>query len=123
MAKLEEIDLSPIEGQCFVIGRKGDIFIDDETVSRRHAELSVSGGRIHLRDLDSKNGTYLVTNNKMSMFEQGVVSPLQTVLIGDRKYLVAELLQFARRVQSGDDATTLLNSRTAGGTGRKASGS
>ena len=122
MAKLEEIDLSPIEGQCFVIGRKGDIFIDDETVSRRHAELSVSGGRIHLRDLDSKNGTYLVTNNKMSMFEQGVVSPLQTVLIGDRKYLIAELLQIARNLHSSDDATTLLSQRAGDGDGRKTSG-
>ena len=35
-----------------------DIFLDDVTVSRRHAEFSRTGTRFELRDLGSLNGTY-----------------------------------------------------------------
>lgn len=35
-----------------------DIFLDDVTVSRRHAEFSRSGTRFSVRDLGSLNGTY-----------------------------------------------------------------
>lgn len=36
-----------------------DIFLDDVTVSRRHAEFDRSGTRFSVRDLGSLNGTYL----------------------------------------------------------------
>jgi len=35
-----------------------DIFLDDVTVSRRHAEFSRAGTRFSVRDLGSLNGTY-----------------------------------------------------------------
>ena len=36
-----------------------DIFLDDITVSRRHAEFVHSGGAYQVRDVGSLNGTYL----------------------------------------------------------------
>jgi hypothetical protein len=36
-----------------------DIFLDDVTVSRRHAEVVRVGGRLVVRDVGSLNGTYL----------------------------------------------------------------
>jgi pSer/pThr/pTyr-binding forkhead associated (FHA) protein len=36
-----------------------DIFLDDITVSRRHAEFRWEGGEFRLVDVDSFNGTYL----------------------------------------------------------------
>ena len=43
-----------------VIGRgSGQLPITDQTVSRKHAELSISEDAITLRDLKSSNGTYL----------------------------------------------------------------
>jgi len=36
-----------------------DIFLDDVTVSRRHAEITRDGKVFSIRDLDSLNGTYL----------------------------------------------------------------
>ena len=36
-----------------------DIFLDDVTVSRRHAEFRYEDGRFTLRDANSLNGTYL----------------------------------------------------------------
>lgn len=43
------------------IGRHPDshIFLDDVTVSRRHAEIDRVGTDLHLRDLGSLNGTYV----------------------------------------------------------------
>jgi pSer/pThr/pTyr-binding forkhead associated (FHA) protein len=50
-----------IDAETTTIGRNpsSDVFLDDITVSRRHAELRRSGGRFELRDLDSLNGTYV----------------------------------------------------------------
>jgi pSer/pThr/pTyr-binding forkhead associated (FHA) protein len=43
------------------IGRHpdSDIFLDDVTVSRRHAEIEQDGGMFIVRDVGSLNGTYL----------------------------------------------------------------
>ena len=57
-----------IEGQSFqpeegrtLIGRSPecDVFLDDVTVSRRHAELEREGDTFSIRDLGSLNGTYV----------------------------------------------------------------
>jgi pSer/pThr/pTyr-binding forkhead associated (FHA) protein len=43
------------------IGRHADseIALDDITVSRRHCEISIDGGRFMVRDVGSLNGTYV----------------------------------------------------------------
>jgi pSer/pThr/pTyr-binding forkhead associated (FHA) protein len=38
---------------------ESDIFLDDITVSRRHAEIVREGGHYLVRDVGSLNGTYL----------------------------------------------------------------
>lgn len=50
-----------IERDTIVIGRHpgSDIFLDDITVSRRHAEISRKGNDFYLTDTGSLNGTYL----------------------------------------------------------------
>ena len=44
-----------------VIGRDPTVavFIDDATVSRHHARLTIAAGRVSLEDLGSKNGTFI----------------------------------------------------------------
>ena len=48
-------------GERTLIGRSPDcdVFLDDVTVSRRHAELLAEGGRYTIRDLGSLNGTFV----------------------------------------------------------------
>ena len=48
-------------GDRALIGRSPecDVFLDDVTVSRRHAELTKSGGAYSIRDLGSLNGTFV----------------------------------------------------------------
>jgi hypothetical protein len=50
----------PHEGRT-LIGRSPDceVFLDDVTVSRRHAELTREGDTFTIRDLGSLNGTYV----------------------------------------------------------------
>ncbi|MDT5238499.1 MAG: hypothetical protein QOD97_697 [Mycobacterium sp.] len=38
---------------------RGDIFLDDVTVSRRHAEFRSEHGELQVVDIDSLNGTYV----------------------------------------------------------------
>ena len=53
-------DVTLTEGET-VLGRGPDsaVWIDDESVSRRHARLRITAGAVRLEDLDSKNGTFV----------------------------------------------------------------
>ena len=53
--------LPPAMNGCLVLGRSSacELVFEDDTVSRRHAELRVVDGRWMLRDLGSSNGTYV----------------------------------------------------------------
>ena len=53
-------ELALDEGET-ILGRSREatLFIDDESVSRRHARITISGGSVMVEDLGSKNGTTL----------------------------------------------------------------
>jgi len=50
-----------LDSDVTVVGRRpdSDIFLDDVTVSRRHAEFYRDGSRFVVRDVGSLNGTYV----------------------------------------------------------------
>ncbi len=82
----------------FIIGRDGDISIDDESVSMRHAELQLRGQEIYMRDLGSTNGTFLIKNNRLIRFYEGYVQFNQRVVFGEKKYLISTLLEMVNEV-------------------------
>jgi pSer/pThr/pTyr-binding forkhead associated (FHA) protein len=62
------IKKGPFKGTKFTLKRQevlvgrdpgSDIFLDDITVSRRHAKIQLKGARATIVDLDSLNGTYV----------------------------------------------------------------
>ena len=92
-----------MEGRSYVIGREGHICIDNPTVSKYHATIKISDGKIYLRDLNSTNGTYLKNNNNRQPFEEGYVGPHQLIEIGGEEYSVQTLLAIAVRYSEAED--------------------
>jgi len=74
------------EGET-VIGRdpKADIFLNDITVSRRHAKIMLADGKATAKDLGSLNGTYL--NNER--FSEAALNNQDELQIG--KYVLVFL--------------------------------
>lgn len=74
------------EGRLLV-GRsvQADIYLDDRSVSRRHAELIVQGGEVIVRDLYSRNGTYVDDVNVV----QSVVRPPQRIRFGTVEFVLS----------------------------------
>ena len=104
------VDLEALEGRVFILGRDGHIYIDSPTASKHHAEIRIIDGRIRLRDLDSTNGTYLLKHRKLVQFNEGFVNPLQPIVIGNKPYVVNELLKIATEFSAGDVDDTLIDS-------------
>lgn len=74
-------------GEGLQAGRSpdADIFLDDVTVSRHHAEFAVEGGMLVVRDLGSTNGTYV--NGVRS--DESVLEVGDHVIIGRFHLIVA----------------------------------
>ena len=100
--------LELMEGRTFILGREGHIYIDSPTASKHHAEIRIIGGKIHLRDLDSTNGTFLKKNKTLIKFDQGFVNPLQPITIGKNTYVIQDLLAIASEFVAVDDGETLV---------------
>ena len=73
-----------LNNEISTLGRhpKSDLFFDDITVSRRHAEIKVSADSARVRDVGSLNGTYV---NMHQIDEETEISPGDTLQIGKFK--------------------------------------
>ena len=91
--KQHDIELS--EGK-FVVGRAGScqLSLDDPLVSRHHAELTVSGERVIVQDLGSRNG---VKVNGALIHEPCTIKDKDHIMIGGQ-----ELIYLVRRENMGD---------------------
>ena len=74
-----------LDSDVVSLGRdpSSDIFLDDITVSRRHAEVERDGARYSIRDVGSLNGTYV--NRKR--IERGELSEGDEVQVGKFKLI------------------------------------
>jgi len=93
MKKTVKVGVQELEGQTYIVGREGHIYIDGPAISRAHAEIKFIDGRIRLRDLGSTNGIFLLRNKKLIPFEEGYVQPQQPIVIGNQKYTIKKLLE------------------------------
>ncbi len=81
--------------RIYLIGRHGNVKLNDETVSRRHARLEVDGDTLHLKDLGSRNGTYEVRGAELLPFSAGPVQRTQVFAFGECVRTVAQLIRTA----------------------------
>ena len=84
-----------ITGQSVILGRGGadlecDIVLPERQVSRQHAEIYVDQGRYFLRDLDSKNGTYLNGQPVHGSVELGDSDEIQIALCEHFRFVGAD---------------------------------
>lgn len=93
------------EGRTFIIGREGHIYINDKSVSRKHAEIKLIDGKIRMRDLDSANGTYVVKENRVVQFKEANVKPQHTIVLGKKACTVESLLAIIRIFATYSDET------------------
>jgi pSer/pThr/pTyr-binding forkhead associated (FHA) protein len=94
---LHEVDLP--EG-TLTIGRSFDcgLTIADNRLSRKHAAIAVDAGEARVRDLESRNGTYL---NEQRLSEESLLRPGDRIRIGGQTLLFV----VAGPEGSGDSAT------------------
>lgn len=106
MKNKADVSLERFEGRSFVLGREGHIYIDSATASKQHAEIRIMDGKIHLRDLDSTNGTFVMKNNSRVRFDRGFVDPEQQIVIGGKIHVVMDLLAIATDFAAVDEGLT-----------------
>jgi pSer/pThr/pTyr-binding forkhead associated (FHA) protein len=102
----QRANLELIEGRTFILGREGHIYIDSPTASKHHAEIRIENGKVILRDLKSTNGTFLLKNETLVPFQEGVVNPKQPIVIGRHCYVIQDLLAIASDFVAVDENTT-----------------
>ena len=73
-----------LDQPTITIGRSSDnqLTLDENSVSRRHARLTVESGRLMIEDLGSANGTY-IGSQRLAPQNPGLVSEDQVVRVGD----------------------------------------
>lgn len=72
----------PLREGANILGRDAtaDIQIDDTTVSRKHAAITIGENAVTVEDLDSKNGTYL---DSVKLTGSASIQDGQTIVLGD----------------------------------------
>ncbi len=87
--------LAPETGAVVTIGRhpESDVFLDDITVSRRHAEVRHSEGAFWAHDVGSLNGTYLnrerIDTGPLSSGDELQVGKFRLLFLSQNQGLVA----------------------------------
>lgn len=67
--------------------------LPDKTVSRRHAVIYVTDKRIYLRDLGSRNGTFVLEDGHFRRFTEGYLDRDQTLRFGRYRCQLGQLLE------------------------------
>lgn len=74
----EPVYVGKVKGEC-------DVILDSPTVSRRHARLESRGGICYVRDLNSRNGTF-VAGRRLEPQEQCRIMPGDELAFAEIKY-------------------------------------
>ena len=87
--------------RTYVVGRGSecDIRLNNDSVSRRHAEVTwLSDGRACVTDLESTNGTFVADGSAWRAFRQEFLEPTESVRFGDCDINVGQLEGLCRDV-------------------------
>lgn len=97
-------------------GKSVDVSLDDDTVSRLHAEIVPAGNnRFYVTDCTSTSGTFVGRDGKWQTIKQEYVDGGEAVLLGNYQTTVAQLVDIA----AGKGQTTGSGPLVGEGSGRK----
>ncbi|MEZ5362933.1 MAG: FHA domain-containing protein [Bryobacterales bacterium] len=74
-------------------GTDCDLVLDDDAVSRRHAELRLEPGGWTIVDLQSSNGTFVTRNGHEARYERLAVTAFDTLRFGTVKTTLPEIFR------------------------------
>jgi pSer/pThr/pTyr-binding forkhead associated (FHA) protein len=98
-----------LDQPTITIGRSSDnqLALDESSVSRRHARLTVESGRLMIEDLGSANGTFIGAQ-RLAPQNPGLVSEDQVVRVGDVeiRYVPPRPVQAASSFAASDFAAS-----------------
>ena len=79
--KYQGLDLPLLEGKTVTVGRSNDceLMLNEDMVSRRHAQFYLSGGRVVLQDLKSTNGCFV---NGVRISDEVALNEGDRILLG-----------------------------------------
>jgi adenylate cyclase len=109
----QSIDLQP--GRVVVVGRAvtSDVPIYDPTISRRHAEVSLTDGGVKVKDVGSSNGTFL----NGARISEAVAAENDVITFGKVAFRVKDVSAPARRPQVVPEASAeFAGAKPVGGT-------
>ena len=104
--------------QAISVGRGDgvDVSIDDDTVSRLHAEIVSAGeNRFYITDCMSTSGTFVGRDGAWQQIKQEYVDVGEAILLGNYQTTVAQLVDMA----TGSGKTTGSGALKGTGSGRK----
>ena len=95
-------DTVNVGSQTLTIGRSpdNDIVIDDPTVSRHHARVTVADGKYRIEDLGSNSGTRVDGSN----IESDLLNPGASIKLGNTEFQFARLGGYTERFPSSPGA-------------------
>ena len=86
--------------RTYVVGRDQscDVWLEDPSVSRRHAEVvRVSGGRLYVTDCATTNGTFVRDGREWRAIRQALVEPTGRIRFGEYEMTVDRIDALCRR--------------------------
>lgn len=99
-----------------LLGRSShcDFLVGDDSISRKHAEISIVGSHLFVRDLRSRNGTFL----DGARIEASIVEVGQRMRFGQVDFLVTAVTETPEVSNSEIDTKVLLQSEEPSSLGR-----
>lgn len=84
-----------LKPSSLLLGRSAecDVYLDHDTVSRRHARISATGdGRLRVEDLGSSNGTWRAHHGRWRAVRDESLAPETRIRFGEQEILLAQTL-------------------------------
>lgn len=79
---------------------KADILLDGDTISGIHASLNYLNGKFYLIDNQSRNGSYLLRNNrKKTLVEYTEIIPKDLIVFGASEFSFDDIIAFSLKRQ------------------------